>query len=504
MASFSRQDWIHSKGVLTATRAGALGSAGKGLLASNVGRSVGGAGGNLTRLGGVSTTKSGMKPRTLTASSAASMDAGCASGAGVGARSGAVGARAAGVGDAGVGIGGTGVDAGTGNLAYNEHERAPNAAVEGKSSANYQSSNPLIGLEGTESGAAEDLQSVADEMRAPTKGTSPTFEELADRYPLNPTTCYYPLYIVQGLTARKISRLIPHEEALGLGLLRKVLRVEDGKFSNRVLILEPTKKGAPVERIFDTDLYFMSHRWLSPSLNVDEAHPDDPDNSKLRALCRIVEKRKFFWFDFLCIPQRNPDLQLRAIQSLPFYTHCSARFRSLHYGAEGKDVYLSRLWCQAEIISSKLPVRMPHFNAQWLSGGLRGTMFDIRPFDGKGFHTPEAHRESPVSISLIQDLTDCQLTNPQDMRKILPLLNFAIKEFEELLAWDALDSGTRRKLRTFGAGIYRIDDDPMRAKMKSGGVTTSDIRALISKLRAGVEGITKKLQLFELGAAAAD
>ena len=119
-------------------------------------------------------------------------------------------------------------------------------------------------------------------------------ESLADRYPLDPTKYYYPLYLVQGLTARKMTRFMHHEDALREGLLRKVERVEDGRFSNRVLYLEPTKKGGKEEQVFDTQMYFISHRWLSPSLNPEEAHPDDADNAKLRALCRIVEKKKFF------------------------------------------------------------------------------------------------------------------------------------------------------------------------------------------------------------------
>ena len=43
-------------------------------------------------------------------------------------------------------------------------------------------------------------------------------------YPLDPTTCYYPLYLVQGSAARDLlgGRLVPHEVALERGLLRKV------------------------------------------------------------------------------------------------------------------------------------------------------------------------------------------------------------------------------------------------------------------------------------------
>jgi hypothetical protein len=154
---------------------------------------------------------------------------------------------------------------------------------------------------------------------------------------------------------------------------------------------------------------------------------------------------------------------------------------------------LSRLWCQAEIIASKLPLRLPHFNIQWIGQQIRGGMFDIRPFDGQGFHSPSANRKSCVGLDSIIDPSTCNLTNPNDMRKILPLLLFAIKEFEEFLLWDASDAAYRCQTKTFGNGIHRMDDDPCRKDLPSGGISSGDIREVLRKLKNGVDVIHRNL-----------
>eukprot|EP01045_Picozoa_sp_COSAG04_P024783 COSAG04_NODE_3148_length_3121_cov_2.309398_2_plen_372_part_00 len=85
-------------------------------------------------------------------------------------------------------------------------------------------------------------------------------DDLNARFPLSATNAYFPMYVVQGSVLRKLKRLVPHEEAQAQGLLRKVVRVEDGEKSNRVLVLAPIRKGGQEERVFDTQYYFISHR----------------------------------------------------------------------------------------------------------------------------------------------------------------------------------------------------------------------------------------------------
>ena len=375
--------------------------------------------------------------------------------------------------------------------------------------------NIEIDEEGTKNvlNATNETQNEVEEVEIKDSLEQMNADVINERFPLNPKKAYYPLYVVQGATLHKLKRMVPHEEALKAGLLRRVLRVEDGKFSNRVLILKPLKKGGKEEAVFDTHYFFISHRWMSPSLNPDEAHPDDQNNTKLRGLKLIMNVKKYFWMDYLCIPQRNPSKQILAIQSLPYYAHCSARFSAIHVKEEGRDVYLSRLWCQAEIIASTLPLRMPYFNIQWV--GKRGLFYDIRPLEqgGAGFHAKESNRVTGLELDHIRSPKECGVTDPRDCQKLLPLLHFAIEEWEAFLAWDALDYHERCRTKTFGKGKYRIDETPSDGRTflgnygkqeycessstaqrhSNGKITSADIRALIEKLKSGVAHIEQGL-----------
>ena len=54
------------------------------------------------------------------------------------------------------------------------------------------------------------------------------------------------------------------------GLLTEVVRVEDGKYSNKKLFLRQDA-GGELKEISDESLYFFSHRWISPSLDPELA-----------------------------------------------------------------------------------------------------------------------------------------------------------------------------------------------------------------------------------------
>jgi len=113
-----------------------------------------------------------------------------------------------------------------------------------------------------------------------------------------------------------MERLIPHEEA---GVRCSSWR-EDSTRSWRhngiVEVLNPlgtqtfqvwvglavTEEEMSVAR---EDVVFISHRWLSKS------HPDDFDNSKLGHLKRLAEAHpewKYFWIDYLCVPQKKSSI----------------------------------------------------------------------------------------------------------------------------------------------------------------------------------------------------
>mmetsp|Transcript_52312 Transcript_52312/g.130259 ORF Transcript_52312/g.130259 Transcript_52312/m.130259 type:complete len:190 (-) Transcript_52312:40-609(-) len=183
------------------------------------------------------------------------------------------------------------------------------------------------------------------------------------------------------------------------------------------------------------------------------------------------------WIDYMCIPQRDPSTQLAAIQSLPYYVHASARFTALVMGAEGKEEYLQRAWCQAELIASKLPLRMPAWEPQWLH--TRGMFRDISPDSKAG----RQGRLEPILLGHIRDITSCKLTDQRDMAKLRPLLEFAAKELTEMTEWD--DSPDRAKTRAFGSGRNAMDEDPLCRKQ---GVTRKEVQRLIDALRSSLGG----------------
>lgn len=336
-----------------------------------------------------------------------------------------------------------------------------------------------------------------------------------NRYPLDPTRCYFPMYVVSGKAIRALGEIPHHEQALKDGLLIEVDRVEEGKFSNKRIFLKERGRGAngktkPPREVSDTMVYFFSHRWMRPSLDAALAHPDDEGNTKLKAIKHIVSPSKYFWIDYMCIPQRDPRNQLRAIQSLPYYVHASARFTALVCGAKGKEEYLDRAWCQAELIASKLPLRMPYWEAAWwatphdhtqilcctageedMTGFWRWsiiqTNFEKRPFPvwrsicldsdhvlletcrlhGRGMFRDISNESSgearldPILVSDIRDPSQCRLTNPADAFKLVPLLLFAAGELEALTEWDASPNRAASKVSR-AAPVLRVLKQPGR------------------------------------------
>ena len=197
----------------------------------------------------------------------------------------------------------------------------------------------------------------------------------------------------------------------------------------------------------------ISHRWLRPSADPKSAHPDDEQGTKLRALRNLVGPRKFVWLDFVCVPQRPSEEKSLAISSLPFYCRACERFTALVDGEQGKQDYLGRAWCQAELIISKLPERLPHWRPTWLH--TRGRYYDMGA-TSSGY----IGRVSAVLLDDVKDLADCALTVSADARPLAALVAHVLAELEALLAWDA--SADRAETRTFGSGRVRIDDDNER------------------------------------------
>jgi len=101
------------------------------------------------------------------------------------------------------------------------------------------------------------------------------------------------------------------------------------------------------------EVAFVSHRWLDGNASEADggAHPDDKLNSKLTHLKSLVNKYKnsikYWWVDFMCVPQNNPEATMTAIFSLPHYVKCCSKFFVLIDDQHSNDRYHMKSWNQS-------------------------------------------------------------------------------------------------------------------------------------------------------------
>ncbi len=165
--------------------------------------------------------------------------------------------------------------------------------------------------------------------------------------------------------------------------------------------------GAP-----EVEIIMVSHRWLRPSLDRCAAHPDLPDNEKVKAINEFSNWRRqwvqnkhgflpeiYYWIDFPCIDQNDTAL---AVPLLPMWVACCERF--LRIDTEDYD---SRAWCRLEPLLSYVYSFADHhlsigldYKSQWPDTG-----------------TPT---QSPIL-----DPTCAETTLPDDLQLIAPLTALA-------------------------------------------------------------------------------
>ena len=127
--------------------------------------------------------------------------------------------------------------------------------------------------------------------------------------------------------------------------------------------------------------YFVSQNW--ETFGADP-HPDNERNTKLRWLKNLRQHmclpesvaEVWIWWDVLSIPQRNRVEQVKAIQSLCYYSQLCSRFiplvrdeaewralygediRSPDYPTAGTlETYTNRGWCRLEVVTALCPKR---------------------------------------------------------------------------------------------------------------------------------------------------
>ena len=167
--------------------------------------------------------------------------------------------------------------------------------------------------------------------------------------------------------------------------------------------------GAPVVEVF-----MVSHRWLRPSLNRRQSYPDGRMNEKAKAIMQFSLWRRqwvlnrhgflpelYYWIDYSCIDQA---LAAEAVPMLPLWVACCGRFLRV----ETPD-YDDRTWCRLEPLLSYVFSFADHH----LSIGL-----DFQ------FRWPYYGTESP---RLVLDPRTGKNTDPEDTRRILPLVELATR-----------------------------------------------------------------------------
>ena len=156
-----------------------------------------------------------------------------------------------------------------------------------------------------------------DHLELTTIGTTGLRSELKN---VSISTAQYPFHVISTEALRKLDRLCPHEQAKADGILffteSVILEFEAFKFGGGEFPLAAHRD----------EIAFISHRWLSNTAN--NGHPDDETNSKLKHIQRLSYHYpiKFWWIDFLSVPQEDPGLLMTAIFSLPHYCKCCGHF----------------------------------------------------------------------------------------------------------------------------------------------------------------------------------
>mmetsp|Transcript_18022 Transcript_18022/g.41265 ORF Transcript_18022/g.41265 Transcript_18022/m.41265 type:complete len:361 (-) Transcript_18022:374-1456(-) len=125
------------------------------------------------------------------------------------------------------------------------------------------------------------------------------------------------------------------------------------------------------------------------------AHPDDVVNSKLQQLKRLAAQSpdiRYWWVDYMCVPQSDPEATMTAIFSLPHYVKCCGTFVALLDDAHPEERYtraswLAGGWCKLERLAACTPIEADVFRSGQLISlrqqvlAAQGPAADLAPLD---------------------------------------------------------------------------------------------------------------------------
>ena len=202
--------------------------------------------------------------------------------------------------------------------------------------------------------------------------------------------------------------------------------------------------------------FFISQNWETRN------SPDNSEGTKLRWLKNMkthlkvnVDNECWIWWDLICVPQHNRELQKRAIASLAYYATLCSRFiplvrdrkawEKLYEDRDSFDqdqstlpsgtleTYLRRGWCRVELVAALCPKRFKS------SGVFRPGPLNLR----FRYHQDpnEAGAGPRITAADLLDPRASDFTNPDDSNVCEPVLYRLCQEYDAYeksgsTAWD--------------------------------------------------------------------
>ena len=250
------------------------------------------------------------------------------------------------------------------------------------------------------------------------------------------TKAHYPCFVIPLSKVQALNEIITHEDAMARNLLEE---------------LTPTTLAPSCAYTF-----FISQNWENRN------SPDNNEGTKLKWLKNMKTHLKvnadnecWIWWDLICVPQHNRELQKKAIASLAYYATLCSRFIPLvrdrkeweklyedrssfdqsqsTLPAGTLETYLRRGWCRVELIAALCPKRFKS------SGVFRPGPLNLR---FRYHQNPNEAGAGPrITASDLLDPRAADFTNPDDSNVCEPVIYRLCQEYDAYersgsTAWD--------------------------------------------------------------------
>ena len=267
-----------------------------------------------------------------------------------------------------------------------------------------------------------------------------------------PFTKSFPMYLIRGADLKRQSRIPRHEDLLARKLLVEIsdfrylnLRAEtkathyvqdpDDRRVKDFGVLVPIHASGQAVKPWK-QILFLSHRWLDPlGSEGSPPHPDDPANSKLAMLRKIIDDDDYVMLDYVSFPQDNEADRQKAIQSLSWYVYHCSRFRALVTDDDALNGYLDRGWCQLEMLAAFCPVLSrteEHSDGNFYLDfeTTRIARFFVCASPDRAALYADGTRH-PLAFSLLRNPNTLEFTVPTDVQRIQGPLRIVVEALQQ-------------------------------------------------------------------------